>query len=190
VPSAATPNVEDQRPPDQGKQHTLSLGIWDCEYMVTRLSDKKMPIDRIQQLRSEISSALTLAPNDQIVVTNYAVYMNEGAQVAAQASAVAAGAFGGVALSGGRSAPRCPREKMRAGWFDVSETTTHRPPIIAEVTVRFRAKEYSARAAYSPEIATGYYPTDQRRLADRIALYTKVNQLIIAQIQKDITDHP
>lgn len=181
-PSGVT--LTDQRPADEEKQHTLSLAIWSCEYMVTRLSDKKMPVGRIRQLTTDLNTTLIgLRPDDIVIVKHYAVYMNEGAQVAAHAVAVATR---GILVGTAQSAPRCTRDKMTAGWFDPAEATTYRPPVIAEVTVNFRGKDYSARAAYSPAIGTGYYPGNPRQLGDRVALYAQVNRLIIDQIQRDI----
>lgn len=191
APSAPAIEIVDQREAGEDNQHTLSLAIWNCEYMVTRVSDKKMPVARLQQFQAEVSAGLTgLHAGETLIVKRYAVYMNEGAQMTASAIGAGVGGAIGGALAPKRLGPKCSRDKMSAGWFDPSEVTTKKPPIIAEVTVQFRGKDYSARAAYTPAVGTGYYPTKPQQLADRIALYTSVNRLIIEQIQHDIDGGP
>lgn len=141
-------NVVDARPKQESKKKTLSLWVGSCDYMFIRLDDKAMTTGRIAQLRSDLSQ--TLARDKipgQVTVRHYTLHVNYGADMERIAFATA-----GLNSQGSKVPhPKCVREKTSAGWFDSSELTTSKAPLIAEAEIEVDGKTYKSRAVNSPE---------------------------------------
>ena len=145
--------VIDRRPNEEDKQHTLSLWIGSCDYFVTRLGDKGMKITRIEKLTADLSDRLSTVNLDApIYVEHYTLHLNAGVQMVNSAFNAAAGAFGGVIRGNPANiSARCPREKMKGGWFSNSEVRNDNPPLIADIEIRYKDRTFRARSVFSPE---------------------------------------
>lgn len=152
-------SVVDQRPLIESKGKLLSMFPLSCEYFVYRLSDKKLPYGRIEQLKRDLTNLLgPKLTNMTMTVSQYTIHVNDG--VAQENNRRAAGAAAIASLGGGSvsyereaaMSPRCPREQMRYGWFDPSETTNMKPPLIADLVVSLNGQTYTVHKVISPDI--------------------------------------
>ncbi len=144
--------IQDERPQGDLKQKTLSLGIWSCDYFITRLGDRGVTTDRMEILRSVLAEKFADGVVGQtITVTHYAIYLNAGAKMAVMATNAGANAFGGTVRSIPVPHPRCERERTVAGWFDPGEITNQNLPLIGELRARVGNQEISVRHVMSPD---------------------------------------
>lgn len=149
---AASLVIHDERPQGESKQKTLSLGIWSCDYFITRLGDRGVTTDRMEILRSVLAEKFAdRAVGQTVTVTHYAIYLNAGAKMAVMATNAGANAFGGTVRSIPVPHPRCERERTAAGWFDPGEITNQNLPLIGELRARVGNQEISVRHVMSPD---------------------------------------
>jgi hypothetical protein len=187
-PNVPTIDVVDTRPAIEGMKKTLSLWIGSCDYFVVRVDDKAMSVGRIDQLRADLAQKLgsRLAGN-RVTVKHYTMYLNSGVEMVSAAVAAGVGSVGGVML-GGRPAPRakCAKEKMTAGWFDSSEVTTNKPPLITEAEIEFRGKTYRSRYVYSPEKEFNEVSGNPKYGAIKADIFRIINLDLATQIERDL----
>ena len=177
----------DRRDPKESKQHT-PLWIGSCDYFVIRLSDKGMNIGRLNLLKDDLAEHIpSLKDNEQVIVTHYAIYMNAGAQMTAAAFAAGASVAGGAAPgSPVHPTARCSRENMSGGWFDSSEISTNKPPLVAEVDVEVRGKKYSARYVQSQDKNFNDNSSNKKYGDIKISVFHQVNEILAQEIANDL----
>lgn len=152
--SSSVVRISDMRPNEDIETKTLSLGIWSCEYFVTRVGDPKMKIDRISMLTEDVTREVAgRGYSGDLEVSRFTLHQNSGVQMVDAAYASAAGAFGGL-IPGKKASisAKCPKEKMSAGWFDASEVQNNNPPLVVELHAKYNNKNYEIRVVYSPTI--------------------------------------
>ena len=179
----ATPIV-DQRAPEESKKHTLSLWIGSCDYFVIRLDDAGMEKNRIDQLRDDLSRSLHKPLADTLYVKHYTLYYNAGVQMVGLAFAAVAGAVGAIAITSTRkvSAAKCSRERMAGGWFDSSEVSNARPPLVGDVEVTYAGKTFKARKVLSLDSTFNENSKKPKYGNIKANLFRAMNEDLAAQI--------
>lgn len=172
--------VIDQRPTEEDKEKTLSLAIWSCDYFVTRVSDKGMPFKRIDLLKNDIEIFQKQKTLDgSIFVKHYTLHVNSGLLEVDGAFAAA----GFITTRKSRRGPKCSREKMKAGWFDVDELTSDYPPFIGELEVEYAGKKYNVRKVLSPSNGRGYSSKEERENHTFSNFLRAINSALIEQLK-------
>ena len=182
--------ISDVRPIEDIETKTLSLGIWSCEYFVTRVGDPKMKIDRISMLAEDVTREVAGRGHSGVLeVSRFTLHQNSGVQMVNAAFASAAGAFGGF-IPGKKASisAKCPKEKMSAGWFDAAEVENNNPPLIGEIDAQFNEKKYAVRVVYSPTINLmfRYRSSKPKYIEEYVRALRIANKALIDQILHDL----
>jgi hypothetical protein len=160
--------VVDERPEADKKQKTYSLMITSCDYGVYRLADKKGPT-RFDALHVDLAELRGAAlAGKTLRVQRYDIHFNNAAWMRESVNSQ----FRGVIIDSLKShGVGCPREKMKAGWFDPAELTAERAPLIVELTALLDDKPHDVRVVYTPTIAMWGRLTKPDELAEvRLAM--------------------
>jgi hypothetical protein len=162
---AASFTVIDERPEADKKQKTYSLMITSCDYGVYRLADKNKQgpgrfdtlRDSLAQLEGDALAGKTLRVPRFDIHFNNAIWMRESA-----------GSLVGGALmeSLKKRGVDCPREKMKAGWFDSAELNGDRAPVIVEIQALLDGATHEVRVVYTPAMAMWGRLTKPEELAE------------------------
>lgn len=162
-PPAAQPfRLTDARRAEDLQPRIFSTWMWSCEYAVISMGD-------IAALGStgESHGGQTLKgylvgrfgdrlAGHELIVDRYLVYVNMAATETATSWGVGVSTVmkqpPGGQIGGQTRRAKCPREKMKAGWFDATEITTPYSPFIVEIAGRLDGRAVESRSVYSPEV--------------------------------------
>jgi hypothetical protein len=153
APPARTTTLEivDSRPAEERlpKTKTLSLLITACNYGVDQVGEKDIVPDRLTLMKDSLAQQLGGSiDGKKLVISRYGVHIN-------RAHALRNSTYGGdtglvAAVMRGMGA-NCPREKMKAGWYEPNDITTPYSPIIVEINADLDGVAYTVRSVYSPD---------------------------------------
>jgi hypothetical protein len=193
VPAGAHPFIKDERPQHARENYSGSFIISDCNYGVYNFGDKGGGVDRVARLEQPLVDAFGPdAAAQPATLRQYGIYVNR-AQLLIGASTASTGLLGyaiGESLKGEGSGqrPKCKREKMAIGWFDQADLTNNFSPIVADIDITFRGKDYKINAAYSPpmEIPSASAKSELPEWVAGIqAVMAKANARLIEAIKAD-----
>jgi hypothetical protein len=143
--------IVDQRPAREKKDRLWSVWIWDCNFGVFNIGDggigdERLARDRLGDLRRYLEGRLEdRLAGRSLVLSTYRIIVNGNARAKAFST-------GGTIFetSGKTRKPKCSREDMAAGWFDMSELANANSPMIVEIAGSVDGKPVSGRAVHSP----------------------------------------
>jgi len=145
--SAVGFSVADARAEGDKKQKILSLSITSCSYAIQRLGEKKAP-GRIDALREDLAHAKGIAlEGKKLEVSTYNIFFNNKAVLKGMVYAPHGGLVSDVMKEMGEE---CPREKMKGGWFDVTELQNPYSPLVVELEASLDGQAYPVRVVHAP----------------------------------------
>lgn len=170
APAAAQPGqgsaggftIVDERPPKEKKNRLWSVWIFDCNFGVYNIGDagigdERLAQDRLGDLRRHLEASLgSRLDGRSLRIGTYRIIVNGNARAKAFSfsGSLGGGAVGeaaaGAIADGKTDKAKCSREKMAAGWFDMSEITNSNSPMIVEIAGSLDGRPVSGRAVRSP----------------------------------------
>jgi len=139
--------VVDARQAADKKSDILSLLITNCNYGIYQAGDDKIVPSRLDLLRDDLNARLGAAvAGKTLTVTRYWIHFNNAAGLRGSVYASNPGLVSAVMKPMGA---RCPREKMRAGWYAGDEVENLNPPFIVEIQANLDGNSHAVRVVYS-----------------------------------------
>jgi hypothetical protein len=173
-------NVVDERPEEDKKQKTYSLMITNCDYGVYRLADGKKGPNRFDVLRTNLTELKGAALDGKTLhVPRFDIHFNNAIWMRESAGSLVGGA---LLESLKKRGVDCPREKMKAGWFEGSELTAERAPVIVEIKATLDDVSHEVRVVYTPSIAMWGRLTKPEELAEVNAAIRKASEALAAKL--------
>ncbi|WP_153067198.1 hypothetical protein [Steroidobacter cummioxidans] len=182
-PATVAPfEIADARPAEERESKIMSLLITSCNYGVHQVGDKRMVPDRLTLLGEDLNAAMgAQLAGKSLVLNRYAVHFNNAQALRNGVAKMNPGLI--VDMLKGVGA-RCPRDEMKAGWFEPDDVTTPYSPFIVEVTLTVDGKAHSVRSVYSPDKEVSQTMGDPESTVALFAAIRKANEKLIASLRE------
>jgi hypothetical protein len=145
--------VIDLRPPDERDGVGLSELTGKCNQRVYRIADVASDPLKVEVLRADLSRQLGVAADGKtLTVLNWSIYYNRSAE--GGAPKVSSIGIQGYSIPGKKKekqqGSKCSREESAGGWYEASDVSSPRSPLVSEFQGIFGGKPFDVRVVYSP----------------------------------------